>query len=96
MAVNTYLTHLHVCNHIVRNFWPCNQGTIELTKNPKFHNPKKHIDIAYHYAKEQVEKRITFVKYCRTEDMLADTMMMALFKVQFEKFRDTLGVIKMK
>jgi hypothetical protein len=73
-----------------------NQGTIELTKNPKFHNRTKHIDIAYHYAKEQVEKKITFVEYCSTENMLADIMTKGLSKVQFEKFRDILGVIKMK
>jgi hypothetical protein len=71
-----------------------NQGTIELTKNPKFHNRTKHIDIAYHYAREQVEKKNISVEYCRTENMLADVMTKGLSKVQFEKFRDMLGLVK--
>ena len=66
-----------------------NQGTIELTKNPKFHNRTKHIDVSYHFVREQVDNKVISVKYCRTEDMLA-------VKVQFERFRDMLGLIKIK
>ena len=73
-----------------------NQGTIELTKNPKFHNRTKHIDVSYHYAREQVDNKIISLKYCRTENMLADVMTKGLTKTQFEKFRDMLGLIKIK
>ena len=73
-----------------------NQGTIELTKNPKFHNRTKHIDVSYHFVREQVDNKVISVKYCRTEDMLADVMTKGLSKVQFEKFRDMLGLIKIK
>ena len=73
-----------------------NQGTIELTKNPKFHNRTKHIDVSYHYAREQVDNKIISIKYCRTENMLADVMTKGLTKAQFEKFRDMLGLIKIK
>ena len=31
-----------------------NQGAIELTKNPRFHNRSKHIDVSFHYIREQV------------------------------------------
>ena len=51
-----------------------NQGTIELTKNPKFHNRTKHIDVSYHYAREQVENKNIVIKYCKTENILADVM----------------------
>ena len=73
-----------------------NQGTIELTKNPKFHNRTKHIDVSYHFVREQVDNKVISVKYCRTEDMLPDVMMKGLSKVQFERFRDMLGLIKIK
>ena len=73
-----------------------NQGTIELTKNPKFHNRTKHIDVSYHFVREQVDNKVISVKYCRTEDMLADVMTKGLSKVQFERFRDMLGLIKIK
>ena len=73
-----------------------NQGAIELTKNPKFHNRTKHINVSYHYAREQVDNKIISLKYCRTENMLADVMTKGLTKAQFEKFRDMLGLIKIK
>ena len=73
-----------------------NQGTTELTKNPKFHNRTKHIDVSYHYVREQVDNKNTSVKYCKTEDMLADVMTKELSKVQFERFRDMLGLVKIR
>ena len=74
-----------------------NQGTIELiTKNPRFHNRTKHIDVSYHFVREQVDNKVISVKYCRTEDMLADVMTKGLSKVQFERSRDMLGLIKIK
>ena len=51
-----------------------NQGAMELTKNPKFQNRMKHIEVLYHYVREQVDNKNISVKYCRTEDMLADVM----------------------
>ena len=73
-----------------------NQGTMELTKNPKFHNRTKYIDVSYHYVREQVDNKNISVKYCRTEDMLADVMTKGLSKVQFERFRDMLGLVKIR
>ena len=69
---------------------------MELTKNPKFHNRTKHIEVSYHYVREQVDNKNISVKYCRTEDMLADVMTKGLSKVQFERFRDMLGLVKIR
>ena len=73
-----------------------NQGAIELSKNPKFHNRTKHIDVSYHYVREQVNLNIISVKYCPTEDMIADVMTKGLSKTDFEKFRNKLGVLEIK
>ena len=35
-----------------------NQGATELSKNPKFHNRTKHIDVSHHYVREQVNLNI--------------------------------------
>ena len=51
-----------------------NQGATELSKNPKFHNRTKHIDVSYHYVREQVNLNIISVKYRPTEGMIADVM----------------------
>jgi hypothetical protein len=34
-----------------------NQGAIALAKNPIFHQRTKHIDIKYHFVREQVESQ---------------------------------------
>ncbi len=69
-----------------------NQGAIQLSRNPKFHNRTKHIDISFHFIREQVSRNVVSVKYCRKENMLADVMTKALPRVSFQKFRDMLGV----
>ena len=69
-----------------------NNGAIDLSKNPKYHNRTKHIDIAYHFTRERVASNELSVEYCPTGDMLADTMTKGLARVQFPKFRDMLGV----
>ena len=73
-----------------------NQGAIELSRNPKFHNRTKHIDVCYHYIREKVNQNLINVKYCASNDMLADVMTKGLSKVQFEKFRNMLGVVDVK
>ena len=73
-----------------------NKGAIELAKNPKFHNRTKHIDISYHFVREQVEQNTFSVKYCPSEDMLADIMTKGLPRVTYERLRDKLGVIEIK
>ena len=40
-----------------------NQGAIELSKNPRFHNRTKHIDVAYHFVREKVNDKSINVKY---------------------------------
>ena len=69
-----------------------NQGAIVLSRNPKLNSRTKHIDISYHFIREQVNRNIVSVKYCPSESMLPDIMTKALPKTTFEKFRDMLEV----
>ncbi|XP_046861998.1 secreted RxLR effector protein 161-like [Xenia sp. Carnegie-2017] len=69
-----------------------NQGAIELSKNAKFPNRTKHIDIAFHFIREKVGNGSIDAKYCPTDQMLADIMTKSLSKEKFIKFRELLGV----
>ena len=71
-----------------------NQGAIQLSRNPKFHNRTKHIDVCYHFVRERVTLNEIVVDYCPTQDMVADIMTKGLPKVTFEKFRNSLGVYR--
>ena len=69
-----------------------NNGAIELSKNPKFHERTKHNDVAHHFVREQVTLNNVSVKYCSTQNMLADGMTKGLTKDTFQKLRSLLGV----
>ena len=66
--------------------------TIELSKNPKFHNRRKHIDVAYHFIRERVVSNELSVAYCHTDEMVADAMTKGLGRIKFERFREMMGV----
>ena len=40
-----------------------NQGAIQLSRNSKFHNRTKHIDIAFHFVREKVQPRTQALHY---------------------------------
>ncbi len=60
-----------------------NQGAIALVKNPIGHSRTKHIDIRF---------QLINLKYCPTEEMLADLLTKPLPKVLFETLRLLLGM----
>ena len=47
-----------------------NQAAINMTKNSNYHGRAKHIDIKYHFIRDQVEKNTANVVYCSTNDEL--------------------------
>src|SRR5947207_3011429 len=54
------------------------QSAIALAQNPKHHARTKHIDIQYHFVRNCVEDGRLKLKYCSTEDMVADGLTKAL------------------
>ena len=71
-----------------------NQGTIELAKNPSHHSRTKHIDIKFHHVRDAVAKKKISLRYCPTQEMIADLLTKGLPRPQFEKLREGLGVKK--
>ena len=70
-----------------------NRGAIQLSKNAKFHNRTKHIDISFHFVREKVNDQVI---NCQTEDIMADIMTKPVSKVKFEKFRSMMGIGEIK
>ena len=69
-----------------------NQGAIVLSKNPNSHPRTKHIDIKYHYTREKVESGEITLRYCRTDEMLADIFTKGLTRFTFDSMRSKCGV----
>ena len=68
-----------------------NQSVFAMAKNLQFHERAKHIDMKYHYIRDQVKANKIKLKYCQSEDMIADVMTKR-GRLQFNKFRAMIGL----
>lgn len=69
-----------------------NQSAICMAKNPQFHGRAKHIDIKHHFVREQIASGAVELKYCKTEDMIADMLTKGLSQAKFTKLREMAGL----
>ena len=72
-----------------------NQGAVRLVYNAEFHQRTKHIQLRYHYIREQIAEERIEVKYVSTEDQLADIFTKALPGPKFIEMRERIGVTKL-
>lgn len=64
-----------------------NQGTIALAKNPVSHQRSKHIDVRFHFIRTELENGKIIVKYCPTEDMIADILTKPVTRFKLDRFK---------
>lgn len=69
-----------------------NQSAISMTKNPQFHGRAKHIDLKYHFVRDQVSEGTVKLEYCPSKEMIADMLTKGLPKDQFVKLRQLAGL----
>ncbi|KAK8934250.1 hypothetical protein KSP39_PZI014288 [Platanthera zijinensis] len=69
-----------------------NMSAIQIAKNPVLHGRSKHIEMRYHFLREQVEQKIVEVVYCPTGEQVADIFTKALKVETFEKLKGKLGM----
>lgn len=71
-----------------------NQSAIRLVCNPEFQQRTKHIDIKYHFIREQQEEGKINIQYVSTQDQLADIFTKPLPGPRYEDLRERIGVKK--
>jgi hypothetical protein len=69
-----------------------NKSAINLAKNPIAHGRSKHIEIRFHYIREQVSKGKLELAYCNTKEQLADILTKPLKIQRFEELRKALSI----
>ena len=67
-----------------------NKSVISLAKNPESHSRSKHINIKYHFLREQVNDKIVELLHCKTEENLADIFTKPLKPEVFQKMKKKL------
>ena len=69
-----------------------NMSAISMSRNPVFHQNTRHINRIFHFIREALQKGMIDVKFCRSEDQLADIFTKTLPKERFDQLRLNLGV----
>ncbi|GKB28873.1 hypothetical protein Tco_0868274 [Tanacetum coccineum] len=69
-----------------------NKSAIALCCNNIQHSRSKHIDIRYHFIKEQVENGVVKLYFVNTEYQLADIFTKALGRERFKFLTNKLGM----
>jgi hypothetical protein len=69
-----------------------NQAAIRIAKNPQDHKRTKHIQVRYHYVRDQVRDDIFKLQYIPTADQLADLFTKALTGPRLRNLRSRLGI----
>ena len=69
---------------------------MKLSENPMFHDKSKHIEIKYHYIRVMVQRGVVKLQYVVTEKHIADLLTKPLARVNFDYFRENLGVLQIE
>ena len=69
-----------------------NQAAQHLATNRAENARTKHIDVAYHYIRQQVEHEVIRLEYVSTDWNVADIFTKALPEVKLTRFRDLMGL----
>lgn len=70
--------------------WCDNISAISLAKNPIFHARTKHVEIDYHYIREQVLSKAISILFVCSHDQIAHICTKSLSKLRFLQLRDKL------
>ena len=66
---------------------------ISVSKNPCLHSRSKHIDIRFHFLRDQYEKGVVDLIHVDTDNQLADILTKPLDEKAFTRLRGELGVV---
>ncbi|CAH2207849.1 jg3075, partial [Pararge aegeria aegeria] len=82
--------NINIVNPII--IYEDNNGCISIANNPTNHKRTKHIDIKYHFSREQIEKNVIKLNYIPTGQQLADALTKPLPAITFHEMRRKMGL----
>jgi Reverse transcriptase (RNA-dependent DNA polymerase) len=92
MWLQTLLTELGItCTHLP-SLWCDNLSATFLAANPVFHARTKHIELDFHFVREQLQSKRIKVHFVCSADQMANALTKSLPKTRFLLLRDKLTV----
>jgi len=68
-------------------------SAISVGKNPCLHSKTEHIDVRFHFLRDQYEKGVIDLVHVESKNQLADILTKPLDQTTFERLRGELGVM---
>jgi hypothetical protein len=95
MWLQTLLKELRVSHPPCARLWCDNMGAKYLSSNPVFHGRMKHIEVDYHFVRDQVVKHLLEVRFISTHDQIADGFTKAISQQWLQEFRRNLNLYQL-
>ena len=73
-----------------------NLAALEIATNAKYRGRSKHFEVRYHKIREWINRGIYTLKYCQTNDMIADILTKALPRLPTRKLRQLMQLVEMQ
>lgn len=81
--IQSLLKELGVFLHAPPRLWCDNLGATYRTMNPMFHARTKHIEVDFHFVREQVTRKAMEVKFISSKDQVVDILTKPLPRAPF-------------
>lgn len=92
MWVRKLLEELGIPHPKPSQLWCDNIGATYLSVNPVFHARTKHIEVDYHFVREQVAQKKLEIRFVSSQDQVADGFTKSLPVRQLQMFRNNLNI----
>ena len=86
----SFLNEVISLNQTTFNLFCDNQGAIALAKNPVNHKRSKHIDIRFHFIRDEITEDRLCLEYIPSGDNLADIFTKPVTAVKLKEFKPLL------
>jgi len=93
MWIKKLLAELKIPHSPMARLWCDNLGAKYLSANPVFHDRTKHIEIDFHFVREQVAAKLLDIRFITTGGQLADGFTKAIPAVKVHQFRYNLNLV---
>jgi hypothetical protein len=95
LYIKSLINQVPLLNKVIdqsKTLYTDSQSAIDLAKNPIHHSRTKHIDIQYHFVRENFLNETINLIYCPTEEQLADGLTKAVNNDIYTRFIQGLGL----